>query len=53
MRLDDLVYGLSVLGTLLALAALVAVLWFILAVGIPLRTWLRRELAKGESRITL
>lgn len=49
MRLDDLIYGLS---SLAALVTLGAVLWFIVAVGVPLRTWLRRELAKDETTFT-
>ena len=41
--LYDVITGLSVL---LTVAVTAAVLWSVLAVGIPLRRWLVRELAK-------
>jgi uncharacterized membrane protein len=42
----DVITGLSILITL---AMTAAVFWFIFAVGVPLRQWLRRELARGTS----
>ncbi len=41
----------GVLG-LLSLAMMLLIIWFVIAVGIPMRDWLQRELAKDSSTVT-
>ncbi len=45
----DFVQTLSILSYI---ALMVAVLWFVLAVGVPLRRWLQRELGTDERLLT-
>jgi len=39
---------LSFFAILLTVAATLAVIWFVYAVGMPLRRWLERDLADGR-----
>ena len=45
----NLFWGLMVL---VSLATMLLVIWFVVAVGLPLRNWLRRELAKEETTLS-
>ncbi|HEX2047900.1 MAG TPA: hypothetical protein VHF27_09055 [Acidimicrobiales bacterium] len=52
---DAVLVLLNLLGGLVALVSLATMLlaiWFFVAVGLPLRDWLRRELAKDETTFT-